>query len=146
MKNIEGFTLTELIAVIALMGMLSVLVLPSVNRAVADNKKKTCSYYEDSMVEAAKLYIYKESADIIESNGGVFPTSGMYITLEELIDNYYMEEYNDTKTTISDAKVYVSASKPVNSLANDLSYTYTYKKYFKCMTDKGKVIYTDNGV
>ena len=55
MKKNKGFTLVELLATIAIMGMIMILVTPSIVNLQNNNKKKKFEYYGKTLVEAAKV-------------------------------------------------------------------------------------------
>lgn len=140
MKNVKGFTLVELVATIAIMGMVSLMLFPSVNQLLNSNKTSSCKYYEKAMIGAAKRYIQKESVDIIEANHGSFP-SHYTIWAYQLMDAQYLESYQDSKTTImvnrgdsSSARVLVSYDKNTN--------TYTYQAKLVCKNASGRILYT----
>lgn len=139
MKNEKGFTLVELIAVVTIMGIVSFLLFPSVNQLISSNKTSSCKYYEKAMITAAKSYIQKESVDIIEGNGGRFP-SQYRIYAYQLINAQYLDSYQDSKTTIATDKS--SSNKASVLVSYDVSTnTYSYQAKLVCKNASGKVIY-----
>lgn len=131
--NNKGFTLIELMACVVILGFLSIIVYPSINNALTTNSSKSCKYYERSMISACKYFIQKENVDIKESNGGRFPPV-MEVTLTELINSGYIEEYNDTKSEITNnPKIVINYDITTN--------TYTYTVHLRCMGKNGKQIY-----
>lgn len=132
-KNESGFTLIELIAVVALLGIISVFMFPSLARIMNDNNKAPCEYYEKAMVEAARSYINKESYDILEANNG-FP-SNYKLTTEQLISLDYLSQFSDKRTTIrSGSYVIVNYDSTTKS--------YTYVPHLTCIKVDGTVIYS----
>lgn len=134
--NNKGFTLIELMATIAIMALVSILAYPSIRNALSSNKASSCKYYEKSLVIAAKSYIQKESPDIVEGNGGSFPTN-FNITMQTLIDTGYIEPYNDKSTKIQ-------GMPNIAIKYNNINYTYTYESHIKCVSksNESKIIYS----
>lgn len=130
--NNKGFTLIELMACVVIIGFLSLVAYPSISNALATNSSKSCVYYEKAMISACKYFIQKESTDIIESNGGNFP-SNKTVNLQTLLDSGYIEPYTDTKSTIMNASVVVNY--------NATTKTYTYTPHLKCMSKNGTKLY-----
>lgn len=60
----KGFTLVELLATITIMGLITVMVTPSIVKLQDNNKTKQFQMYAKSLVEAAKVYVQKEGEDI----------------------------------------------------------------------------------
>ncbi len=95
MKNNKGFTLVELLATIAIMGMIMMLVTPSIVNLQNNNKKKKFEYYGKTLVEAAKLYVQKEGDDI--TSLGVSDWVGCVdITYQDLLTNDLIKSFEDT--------------------------------------------------
>jgi len=98
MKNSKGFTLVELLATIAIMGMIMVMVTPSIINLQNSNKKKKFEYYAKTMVEAAKTYVQKEGEDI--TSLGVTNWIGCVdITYQDLLTNDLIKPFEDTDYT-----------------------------------------------
>lgn len=66
--NDKGFTLIELIVVIAIMGVILILVLPQISRLQSANKDKKYDAYYSSIESAAKLYMDSQAKDLFGSN------------------------------------------------------------------------------
>ena len=132
MKN-KGFTLVELVAVVAILGLIALFGIPSLNYIISNNNSSACKYYERAMKEAAKAYISKEGSDIRDGNGGNFP--GSYtINQQTLVDNGYIKKYKDNNTNLENGSVvvtYVSSTK-----------TYTYRTHVTCKKTNGDTLYT----
>ncbi len=139
--NITGFTLVELIAVIVIMGLISLMAFPSIMNAISSNNTTSCKHYESAIVLASKSYIQKEGPDLLENEEDYYDlveSSGYKLTVNELIHLGYLEEYNDPKfkidTTNSGAYVIIKMQKDTN--------TYTYHVKFNCLDNRGKTIYS----
>ena len=130
--NNKGFTLIELMACVVIIGFLSLVTYPSIRNALSTNSSMSCVYYERAMVSACKYFIQKESVDIIESNGGFFP-SNKIVSLQTLLDSDYIEPYTDTKSTITNASVSVDYDAT--------THTYTYTPHLKCISKNGTNLY-----
>ena len=83
MKNKKGFTLIELSAVIVILGLIMIIVFPSISRLMMTNSKKKYSTYEDLLKEAAEKYAFTRMADLggIQGSGCIED-----ITIENLED------------------------------------------------------------
>lgn len=99
MKN-NGFTLTELLLVIALIGILSVILVPNVIDSFKKSLNKTMEIVENNVMDAAEVYEYEHCIDPIydpvDKTKYVCPTSYLndkYICLSELTNgnNPYIE-------------------------------------------------------
>ena len=94
MKKNKGFTLVELLATIAIMGMIMILVTPSIVNLQNNNKKKKFEYYGKTLVEAAKVYVQKEGVDI--TSLGVSDWVGCVdITYQDLLTNDLIKSFED---------------------------------------------------
>ena len=55
--NYKGFTLVELLAVIAIMGMLAVIMVPTISGVIEENKENSKKNLENSIKSSARAYI-----------------------------------------------------------------------------------------
>lgn len=55
--NYKGFTLVELLAVIAIMGMLAVIMVPTISGVIEENKKNNSENLINSIKSSARAYI-----------------------------------------------------------------------------------------
>ena len=64
----QGFTLVELIVVIAIMGVILILALPQISKLQSANKDKKYDAYYSSFESGAKLYMDSQAKDLFGSN------------------------------------------------------------------------------
>ena len=64
-RNSAGFTLIELIVVIAIMGIILILALPLVSKIQEANKDRKFQVYQSSIARGAKLYIDSNAKDLL---------------------------------------------------------------------------------
>lgn len=88
MKNKNrGFTLVELLAVVALIAVLSLIVIPSVSNLVNKNKSKLSSVTQKLIYSAAEAYLDANQTEYIKVNGAIYCP-----TIENLIEKGFFEE------------------------------------------------------
>lgn len=138
MKN-KGFTLVELIVVIAVMGILLAVVFPSVTRLQQNNQYKKFVSYGQSMVAAAKLYVDQYQEDL----WGASKTENRTINQNDLTNANLLKPFQDKKS---------SCTGSVTVSRNNKKFTYTYQlncgnikctgdsKYSTCTKD-GSTVY-----
>ena len=88
-----GFTLVEMLVVLAIMGVILVIVFPSVTQLLRRNEDKEYTYYEQTLLEAAKLYYDQKEVDL----AGVNWSGCLEITAQELIDADLLKPFDDEK-------------------------------------------------
>jgi len=97
--NKKGFTLVELMAVIAIMIFIGLIVTPEVFDIINDNRNKGYLEIERRLEEAAAKYITNEYIDS--------SVDSIIITKEELINKGYIKEVYDLKdNSVCDASIY----------------------------------------
>lgn len=137
----KGFTLVELLVTIVIMGLITFMGFPSLQKMLTENKTKEFEYYGDSIIVAAKLYMQKEGRDIKEdiNSFNKLKGNGLEINVEDLIDQDYLEEYKKTKKSLTcdtnNGKVKIKMDANNNSMSYDYeltctSGTDTYKKEY----------------
>lgn len=133
MRNNKGFTLVELIVVIAIMGIILILALPQVSKIQSANKNKKYDAYYEAIERGTKLYIDSWSKDLFGNN-----SSGCIIVkYSELKKNNLVKDFGDKDITCSDdAETYVEVRK-----VND---TYLYSTSLVCHDDNGVVYQKKN--
>ncbi len=66
--NYKGFTLVELLAVIAIMGMLAVIMVPTISGVIEENKENSKKNLENSIKSSARAYISDNRYEISLNN------------------------------------------------------------------------------
>ena len=92
--NKKGFTLIEVLAVIVVLGTISVIFIPNVIKILNDNNLKIYKIKENELLKAAKSYA--EYDEDFVSPTETDPTR--YITMPTLVSKNYMNKILDTKT------------------------------------------------
>ena len=129
LRNKNGFTLIELIAVIFIMGIMLILSLPQVSKIQQANKNKKYETYEKSIERGAKLYTDSNAKDMFGNNNSGCVT----IPYSALKSSNVIKDFGDSEITCSsDAETYVQIRK-----IND---DYRYDVALTCRQD-GEVVY-----
>lgn len=117
MRKKNGFTVVELLAVITLLGVLSMIVIGATTKFFTQSEEKVYQEFESTMKAATENYLIEHS-DMIPDKG-----STNQITLDTLIDAQYSDRLNDPedKGNVCDGYVIVE-NKGEKGLNLDLGY------------------------
>ncbi len=129
-KNNQGFTLIELLAAITIMALILLMIVPALDRLQNNNKNKPFEYYGDSLVEAAKIYVNKESEDITNL-GTNFWTGCVDISYQDLLNAGLIKPYSDEAYNCTSAKVRYSRGVNSAKYTYNLTCTKAGKKVFE---------------
>ena len=115
----KGFTLIEVTAVIAILGILAIIVIPKVGTIISNNKKRVCESIRVTTEDAAKSYSYIHINEI----DAAINDSGYYeVTLLEL----QKEGLLPTNIENPETGENVSSSNVVKITYENNAYVYTY--------------------
>lgn len=113
--NKKGFTLVELIGVIALLAAMALIAVPIINKTIERSKDKSYAAQIDAIIKASKRYV----TEIGPKN-----TTTFTITLEELIDNRLIEKGTKVKKN-DNVDISNEIEVSVSYITSSKSYTYT---------------------
>ncbi len=138
MKN-RGFTMIELVVTIAILGVLMIIALPTVNYIQANNRNKKFIAYEKAIISSSKLYTDQYSEDMFGSRN----TGCAIIKYEDLKERDLIEEIQIKDTICDNSKIkstdyknytYVIVRKSKNGNLN-------YEGVVSCRTKSSKLLY-----
>ena len=89
----NGFTLVELLAVIIVLGIISVIVIPNAMNIFTENNLKVYKIKEKELASSAKNYAEYSNSFTLPANGDI-----KYITMPQLVSSNYMSKILDSKT------------------------------------------------
>ena len=136
--NCKAFTLVELIVVITILGIILILALPQVSRIQTQNKYRKYELYQESLENAARLYIDSNAKDLFgNSDSGCVQVKYSQLKNANLIKDFSASDAicsNDTET-------FVEVRKTKDR------YTYHSKLVCRAKSDTSKVLYNhDTGI
>lgn len=94
MENKKGFTLVELVVTIAIIGVILLIIFPSVQVLKNRNEIKKYKYYEQALKEAAKVYVDKHKLVSVSGNGGCELISIEKLKKDNLIKDFKAEDFD----------------------------------------------------
>lgn len=80
--NRKGFTLIEVIMVIAIIGLLSIILVPNVIDLIEENKIESCKEVRENIISATKIYVANNKYELGFSCG-----TAKEIKLDDLINS-----------------------------------------------------------
>ena len=92
-KSNRGFTLVEVLAVITILGLISIIFIPNAMKILKDNNLKIYKIKEKELITAAKDYAEYDK-DFIPPTNGV----EKYVTMPQLVSGNYMNKILDNNT------------------------------------------------
>ena len=128
-ENQSGFTLIELIVVIAIIGIILILALPQVSKLQEANKNRKYEVYQQAVESGAKLYVDSHARDLFGNNNSGCVT----VNYSELKTSNVLKDFSSSTVTCSNNdETYVQVRK-----VND---TYRYNVALTCR-ENGEVVY-----
>lgn len=123
MKNNKGFTLTELIVVVAILALLTLIITPNIITLIKDNKMRQYNQTIDNIINATKLYVSDNRQDIDHVCIGSNTTVTTNIELSTLQAGYITSIPENTCTKIPD----FTQTDIVSVEYNCINHTYKYE-------------------
>ncbi|MBO5095602.1 MAG: type II secretion system protein [Bacilli bacterium] len=119
--NKKGFTLIELMAVIILLGVLSLIATVTINNTLKENKESACEIQVGNIKAGAENWASKNVFDLPNENGGT-----VILTLKELKDAGFIDKdiKNPKTNELFDDSIQIKITKVDNS--------YTYEVGVEC--------------
>lgn len=94
-ENSKGFTLIEMIGVIVIMGLIMIVVFPTLSKMIHNNNNQEYTNYYSIIEEGAHVY----AGTLTDKLGSSKYSGCAEITLDELINNGYVQAFDDKKVT-----------------------------------------------
>lgn len=110
----RGFTLVELLAVIAILGVISLIAIPTIDKALDEGK--------DQLLETQKAQMIKGAKDYLAVNTSELPDSGntIYLTVQELQEAGFLQL--NIRNPKSDDYVAPGATISIKGVGNGFQY------------------------
>lgn len=125
MKN-KGFTLVELLAVIIILGLISLVAVPAVSHLLKENKENAYESKKDMLLSQAKMYTKENRNYLYDSDKTYNGYVCNNITVQELINTGYINESKLKDGKVTDPRdntsmnnlniiIYIKSEKPSNA-------------------------------
>lgn len=128
--NKKGFTLTELMAVILVIGIVFSIAIPSVSYVIKASKKRAYRSHEDVMKKAAIAYLTQNSNSIPINEEECF------LDVSFLINNKYIKAFKDPDNSdlncIDGSFIIVKRSDKKDDNDNYINISLNYIPYLNC--------------
>lgn len=135
LRNENGLTLVELLAVVVILGIISAIAVPSIGGLIDNSRKDAHVANAQQMINAAKIAVAGDSALQQSGNGTI------YVTLEYLMTNGYIESMDDPDGgTYTAGTSEVASSEPGGSFVRITSTNNSYS-YAVRLTNETRGIY-----
>lgn len=84
--NNKGFTLIEMLMVVLILGMLTLLLVPTINSLIERNENDNLKFMQESIKIAAQNYASDNKFELFNT----CDDNGIKVTLEQLVDEGYL--------------------------------------------------------
>ena len=118
--NKKGFTLTELLVVVVILGIIAGLSIPLIRNLTTTFEKRKYQSYADSVLQASKLYTDAYSSDLFGHN----ENGCCYVDYEKLSDKKLIEDIEIEGMSCNSSMTYVRVIKQGDK--------YGYKTFISC--------------
>lgn len=106
--NNRGFTLTELIVTIAIMGIITMISYPAIDKLQISHQQDLYETYEKAIKVGAQLYVDKYSRDIFEEDRDTC----VYVYFKELKSEQLVKDFRSKKNvSVNEDQTFVKISK-----------------------------------
>lgn len=116
--NNKGFTLTELLVTIALIGIVTMIAFPAITKLKSENEDEKYEAYANVLKAGAKLYV-DANEDDLWTNSTSYQCKK--IKYSELKNQNLVKEYNNNGITCNDS--YIVVEKNIQTYGNSVKYT-----------------------
>lgn len=118
----KGFTLSELIVTIALVGVVMAISFPAITKLQSENQREIYKSYEKGLINAAKLYVDKYGRDLWVSP--VENATCVKITYNDLRYEDLIKEFDGMKKNevVDEEKTFVYATKQKTNVTYVVSF------------------------
>ena len=128
-NNNKGFTLIELVAVIAILLVIMTIAMPSITSLLGRTEDKISKEKENAFISAARDYVSDNYNTVLPSG-----KNKCYITLENLYNRGYLSEnsYKDTNDNAYSGDSYYVIYEYVNGMNDKYDYNINKSGVSKC--------------
>ena len=128
-KKGKGFTLVELLVAISIIGIITLIAIPTVNGVIENKNRGIYQKYGETLVSSTKLYADSYDVDLF----GMHPSGCMTVDLETLMKKKLIKNVEIKNANCDTDDTYVIVKKVQGK--------YQYQQQLKCINHKNNVLY-----